>query len=584
MTAVDTRTLLRPLWRILPVGVLLALVAAVGRITLPFTLQRVTDSTTGTAGATPGLTTLAVLVGGATALIAVASVCGSAMGYLVNRTVETVLVDLRSRMLSHVHALTDLDRRAFRRGALVARLTSDVEQITGFLQRGGVYTALNVAQLALTLGLMFHYSWMLALVVVVLIFPLARILPVVQRRLARRYAEVQERNGAVLALTGETVAGAVVVRAYGAQQRLGAQLDDAVGKQYNAQQQAQRLSAYAFVLGEAAVAVITAALLIWGMVLGAGGHLTLGELIAFLFLTALFVQPLQAMAENLNDMQNAVAAIGRIRELLRLRPSVVDPADDAARALPERPLGIELDNVSFTYPDAGRSAADGVTLTIAPGRTVAVVGETGSGKSTLLALLSRAIDPASGQVTLGGVDLRRLRASDLRAAVHLVPQDGFLLGKTIADNVRLAIPTLDDEGVRTTFARLGLGDWLESLPDGIDTEVGDGGRSLSAGERQLIALARAYACDPPVLLLDEATSHLDPLTESRMATAIEAVTRGRTTVAVVHRLSTAEKADEVVVMEEGIVVARGPHTELALQAGTYARLHAAWRRRTDLTA
>ncbi len=584
MNDVDSHhSLLRPLWRVLPLGVLLTLLAAVGRVTLPFTLQRVTDSVTGATGTPSGLATLVMLVAGATAVIAAASVCGSVMGYMINHAVETVLVDLRARMLSHVHALTDLDRRTFHRGALFARLTSDVEQITGFLQRGGVYTALNAAQLLVTLGLMFFYSWMLALVIVVLLVPLAGILPVLQRKLARRFAEAQERNGVVHALASETVAGAVVVRAYGVQRRLGARLDQAVITHYNAQQRAQRLAAYAFVLGEVAVAVISAALLIGGMVLGAGGHLTLGELTAFLFLTALLIQPLQAMAENLNDLQNAVAVIGRIQSLLRLAPSIVDPADHSARTPPERPLGVELKDVGFTYPDAGRPALTGVSLPIAPGRTVAVVGETGSGKSTLLALLSRAVDPAAGQVLLGGVDLRRLRASDLRSAVHLVPQDGFLLGRTIADNVRLAVPDLDDEGVRTAFARLDLTDWLEGLPKGIDTEVGDGGRLLSAGERQLVAFARAYACDPPVLLLDEATSNLDPLTESRMANAVEAVTRGRTTIAVVHRLSTAEKADEVVLMVQGRIAARGSHTDLLARSEPYARLHAAWRRRTGLT-
>lgn len=577
MTAAN-HPLLRPLWRVLPACVLLALVAAVGRITLPFTVQHIADSITG--GGNVEAADLGVLAGAATAVIVIALVCGSALGYVINRAVERVLADLRGRMLRHVHALTELDRRSFGRGGLIARLTSDVEQITGFLQRGGATVVLNVAQLLLTLALMVYYSWTLALVVLVLLVPLTRVLPVLQRRLARRYTDVQEHNGRMLALVGETVAGAVVIRAFGAQRRLRGQLDRAMDDQYTAQQQAQRVSAYAFVVGEAAVAVITAALLLVGMALGAGDRLTLGELTAFLFLTALFTQPLQATAENLNDLQNAVAAVGRIRELLDTTPSVVDPQEHEARTVPRGLLGFEVDDVGFTYPGSDRPAVDGVSLRLEPGRAVAVVGETGSGKSTLFTLLTRAADPTVGAVRLGGVDLRSLRAAELRDAVHLVPQDGFLLGRTIADNVRLAVPDLSDDGVRTAFQRLGLGDWLATLPDGIHTEVGDGGRSLSAGERQLVALARAYAVDPPVLLLDEATSNLDPLTESRMVAAIEAVSRGRTTVAIAHRLSTADRADEVVVMSQGRVIQRGPHLDLLRRPGPYARLYTAWRRRT----
>ncbi len=580
MSAAASPAVLPPaLRRAVAAGALLALLAAVGRIVVPFTVQRVTDSVTATGtGPSPG--SLAALVGTATAVLACATVCGSAMGYVLNRAVETALVSLRGRMLSHVHVLTDLDRRGLRRGALVSRLTSDVDQISGFLQRGGVYIPLNAAQLVLTAGLMLYYSWTLALVVLVLLVPLARILPTVQRRLARRYTRVQELGSSVLALAAETVAGAAVVRAFGVQRRLAERLDKAVKAQYSAQQQAQRVAAFAFVIGEATVAVITSAVLVSGVILGVGGHLTLGELTAFLFLMTLFIQPLQAIAENLNDVQNAVAAFARIQGLLRLVPSVSDPGEHA-RELPQGPLGITLEGVAFTYPEAERRALKGVSLDIAPGRKVAVVGETGSGKSTLLTLLTRAADPTEGHVTLGGVGLPRLRTSDLRAAMHLVPQDGYLFGRTIAANVRQAIPWLDDEGVLTVFLRLGLGDWLNSLPEGIHTEVGEGGRSLSAGERQLIALARAYAADPPVLLLDEATSHLDPLTEARTAAAIEVVSRGRTTVAVAHRLSIAEKADEVVVMSEGGIIQRGPHAALVSQPGTYAELHAAWRQRTD---
>jgi ATP-binding cassette, subfamily B, bacterial len=584
VTAFATQAgLLRPLWRALPPIVVLAVFAAIGRITVPFAVQRVIDEIASGAVATAGRPDLSDVIGIAAAVIAGACICSAAMLFLISRAVETVLVDVRIRLLSHLHRLTELDRRALKRGALLARLTSDVDQITDFLQRGGAYMAINAAHLLLTAGLMLHYSWPLALVTFVILAPLARVLPRAGQRLAACYKEIQERSSAMLALSEETIAGASVIRVYGVEGRFGARLKAVVAAQHLAQLRAQRASAYAFVIGESVVAVITAAVVIFGMVLGAGGRLTLGELSAFVFLMALFVRPLQGVAENLNNLQNALIAIRRIRELLRWAPSVIDP-EEPASAIPEGPLGLSVERVTFAYPGSRRPALDDVSLTIAPGRMVAVVGETGSGKTTLLAMLSRTADPGCGRVRLGGVDLRRLRAPDLRTSMHLVPQDGFLLGRTIAENVRPPGSVLDDRGVTSVFVRLGLGDWLSSLPDGVSTEVGEGGRSLSAGERQLVALARAYAADPRVLLLDEATAQLDALTESRMVAAVDSVTRGRTAIAIAHRLSTAERADEVVVMSAGRIVQRGPHSELVSQPGPYAQLYAAWRERTNPNA
>ncbi|MFF1691548.1 MULTISPECIES: ABC transporter ATP-binding protein [unclassified Streptomyces] len=555
---------------------MLALLAGIGRITVPFTVQRVTDALTG--GNSTDLAHLGILVVIATTVVGGASASGSLMTYLLTRAVETSLADVRGKMLRHMHTLTELDRRTFQRGALVARLTSDVDQISGFLQRGGAMIVLNACQLLLAVGLMVYYSWQLSCVVLLLIGPLAYVLPTLQRRLAARYARVQEHNSAVLALTSETIAGAAVIRAFSAQRLLRNRLGEGIHTQYNAQQHAQRAAAYAFVAGEAAVAVITAVLLVLGMLMGAAHCLTLGELTAFLFLMTLFVQPLQGTADNLNDLQNALAAVRRIGTLLALKSSVHEPTFQT-QSLPAGSLGIGLVNASFYYPGSQRPALADLTLTISPGTTLAVVGETGSGKSTLLKLLMRAIPPTSGYVDLGGVALPQVKESELRSNLQVVPQDGYLFRGTIADNLRLAVPHLSNHHIEANFAQLGLAAWLQGLPDGIHTEVGESGISLSAGERQLVAVARAYAADPRILLLDEATSQLDPLTESRLAAAIGVAAAGRTTVAVAHRLSTAERADEILVMEQGKIVQRGPHTALLSSPGPYAGLHQAWRRR-----
>jgi putative ABC transport system ATP-binding protein len=218
-----------------------------------------------------------------------------------------------------------------------------------------------------------------------------------------------------------------------------------------------------------------------------------------------------------------------------------------------------------------------VDLTIEPRSRIAIVGETGSGKSTLAKLLTRLMDPSDGRVLIDGTDLRDVRFSSLRERVVLVPQEGFLFDATLLENIRFGRPDATDEDVELALTELGLDQWLEGLPQGLRTEVGQRGESLSAGERQLVALARAYLADPDLLVLDEATSAVDPSTEVRLQRALEGLTRGRTSIAIAHRLSTAEAADEVVVVDRGRIVQRGPHRELVRQEGSvYAGLHASW--------
>jgi ATP-binding cassette, subfamily B, bacterial len=220
----------------------------------------------------------------------------------------------------------------------------------------------------------------------------------------------------------------------------------------------------------------------------------------------------------------------------------------------------------------------GIDVELPAGANVAVVGETGSGKTTFAKLLCRLADPTIGHVELGGVDLRSVAPQERRERIRLVPQDGFLFDTTVADNVRYGRPGLTDDAVTAAFGELGLGDWLAGLPDGVATPVGQRGDSLSAGERQLVAIARAYVADPDLLVLDEATSAVDPATERRLTRALDTLTDGRTTLTIAHRLSTAERADEVLVVDTGRVVQRGTHAELVGAEGRYARLHASWRR------
>ena len=346
---------------------------------------------------------------------------------------------------------------------------------------------------------------------------------------------------------------------------------------------AQKTTVLVFTTGELVAALANAAVVVVGVLLGVGGHgLTAGKLVAFLFLVTLFIAPVQVASEALSEAQNALASFRRVLDVVDAEPDVADPAGGSP--LPPGPLGVRFDSVMFRYPQANRAALVDVDLEIRPRSRVAVVGETGSGKTTFAKLLTRLMDPTSGQVLVGGVPLTEVPFGSLRSRVVMVPQDGFLFDESVADNVRYGRPDATDDEIVAAFGALGLGDWLAGLPDGVLTRVGQRGEALSVGERQLVAIARAYIADPDVLVLDEATSAVDPATEVRLTRALDSLTRGRTTLVIAHRLATAENADEILVVDAGRVVQRGPHAELVTQDGPYARLHASWIVAATLTA
>jgi putative ABC transport system ATP-binding protein len=308
--------------------------------------------------------------------------------------------------------------------------------------------------------------------------------------------------------------------------------------------------------------------------MGAHGRITLGELLAFLFLVQLFTSPVQTATDVLNELQNAVAGWRRVIAVLDTPADVADPGA-RGRTLPRGPITVQFDHVGYAYP-GGRPVLHDIDLTLEPSTRVAVVGETGSGKTTFAKLLTRLMDPVTGRVLVDGVDLREVSFASLRERVVLVPQEGFLFEGSVLDNLRFSRPDAPVEEVRLALTELGLVDWADGLPHGLDTAVGQRGESLSAGERQLVALTRAYLADPDLLVLDEATSSVDPATEVRIQRALDSLTRGRTAISIAHRLSTAEAADEVLVMDAGRVVERGPSSVLATAGGRYSELHASW--------
>ncbi|WP_182113766.1 MULTISPECIES: ABC transporter ATP-binding protein [unclassified Actinotalea] len=557
--------------------VLLAVAAAAGRIVVPVTVQQTMDTAILAPGG-PETGRVVELVGLAALALVLAGVCSALVNVRLFRSSEAGLATLRVRAFRHVHDLSALTQGTERRGSLVSRVTSDVDTISLFVQWGGIQLLVSVLQILVATALMLVYSWQLTIVVWLCFVPLFLVLRPAQKRVSAAYGLVRERMGAMLGAISEAVVGAETIRAYGVAPRTQRRIDAAVSRTREAMVRAQVRVALVFSSGSFVANAVLAAVVVVGTFLGVAGEITVGRLLAFLFLVQLFTGPVQMATEILNELQNALAGWRRVLGVIDTEVEVADPAD-GGRTTPRGAAGVELRGVSFAYPDGPPVLRD-VDLVLPATAKVAVVGATGSGKTTLAKLVTRLVDPAQGAVLLDGVDLRELPLDHLRRRVVLVPQEGFLFEGTVADNVAYGAREDDlpdrEAAVTRAFEDLGLADWLADLPDGLHTDVGQRGERMSAGERQLVALARAHLAAADFLVLDEATSAVDPATEVRIARALDQLTAGRSTLTIAHRLSTAEAADLVVVVEAGRVVQVGPHEELVRQDGPYAAMHAAW--------
>lgn len=555
------------------VTLVVAVAATAGRLVIPVVVQRaMDDGIAGPAGARPDLVLRYV------ALAGIAVVVTALSSYVLNvrlfRSSEAGLTTLRTTAFRHIHDLSMLTQNTERRGSLVSRVTSDVDTISMFVQWGGIMLLLSLIQVTLATVVMVAFSPVLAVVVWACFVPLFFLIRRFQTLVGKAYTQVRARVGDLLSAISESVVGAETIRAYGVEERTAARVDAAVEAHRRAAIVAQQRSVYAFTAGQGMSGLTTAVVVVVGTWLAVHGRVSVGELTAFLFLVQLFTMPVMQATEILNELQNAVAGWRRVIGVIGTTADVADPGESGVE-LPRGPVRVDLDRVTFAYP-GGPPALRELTLTIEPGTRVAVVGATGSGKSTLAKLLCRLVDPTEGVVLLDGIDISRVRFSSLRRRVVLVPQEGFLFDASLEANLAFAVPGATRADVVNVVHRLGLSDWVDTLALGLDTPVGQRGESMSVGERQLVALARAALADPDLLLLDEATSAVDPLTEVRLQRAVEELTRGRTSVAIAHRLSTAEAADDILVVDRGEVVERGRHTDLVAAGGTYARLHASW--------
>ncbi|MET8582629.1 ABC transporter ATP-binding protein [Streptomyces collinus] len=495
------------------------------------------------------------------------------------RVSQDVLLDLRGRIFRHAQALSVDFHERYTSGRLISRSTTDVESLRELLEEGLQELVTVVLSFVYISAMLLWLDLGLGAVAVASFVPLYQLVRVYRRRAGRVYTARSTAIAAVIVKFVETMNGIRPVRAFRREAANDAEF--AVLNQRHERINGDALLEMArYVVGSRLVAnTAVAGIVLWGAYRVASGSLALGVLAAAVLYLRRLYDPIDRLGMFLNSYQSAAASLEKIAGLLAQTPSVPEPA--MPRELPPSAAGfpgreVVFDGVRFTYRTGGE-VLPRFDLTLPAGQTVAVVGSTGAGKSTLAKLLARFYDPSDGRVLLDGVDLRELALPELRRGVVMVTQEAFLFSGTVADNIAIGRPDATREEIERAAKAIGAHEFISALPDGYDTDVRKRGGRISAGQRQLVAFARALLADPAVLILDEATSSLDVPGERAVQRAMSTVLRGRTAVVIAHRLSTVEIADRVLVMEHGRIVEDGHPAELIAGTGRFADLHRAWR-------
>jgi ATP-binding cassette subfamily B protein len=491
---------------------------------------------------------------------------------------ERYLVRLRSTVFGR---LLRLDMGFYSRsksGVLVSRMTADIESLQEFASDGAVMALTNLLTVLGVAVALVLVDWQMALAVFAVVLVLAGVSVIFQRQARRAYDQVREGIGRVLSTLQEGITGVRVVQAFTQEDAQASTFGRVNERYFEANMAAARAISWYFPVVAFLRVIALAAALAIGATRVLNGSMTIGTLVAFLLYLDWFFQPIINLSNVYNLLQSALSALAKLFELMD-EAVVVDDRPGAFDLVEPVAGTVALDNVSFRY-EPGTNVLDDVSLRVGAGERVAIVGETGSGKSTIAKLIMRFYDPTSGVVVIDDNDIRDITERSRTDALALIPQDGFLFAGTLRDNIAYADPDAPDEAVWNVLRAMGIDDWVRSLPDGLDTEVRERGGRFSAGERQLIALARAFLSDPAIIVLDEATSNLDPETEIQVEGALRVLLAGRTSVVIAHRLRSAERADRVVMVDDGRIIAEGTHAELVERSPGYRELVEVWQRGT----